>query len=123
MSCKGCTYENTDHNNDFCWECEENKNYQSAKDDSEKLDLTLVPRQIILDIAEIRRYGTIKYKDPDNWKKVEIERYWKACLRHTLAAWNDFRSVDEESGFFHISHLACNLAFILEMIAEEKGKE
>lgn len=38
-----------------------------AKADSGKLRLTLVPRQIIRDIANVRMYGTAKYhNDPEN---------------------------------------------------------
>lgn len=102
---------------------EEQDESQTAKADSGKLDLTLVPPQIIYEIAEIRRFGNEKYHDPENWKQVEIERYWCACLRHILAAWNDFRSIDEESGLKHISHASCNLAFILQKLKEEEIHE
>lgn len=46
-----------------------------AKDDKGKAKLSLVPVQIIRDIALVREYGTAKYHDPDNWKKVELQRY------------------------------------------------
>lgn len=96
-------------------------NNQDAKADAGKLDLTLVPTEIILEIAKIRRYGNMKYHDPNNWKDVEIDRYWKACLRHIVAAWDDFRRTDPESGLLHISHASCNLAFILELMKEENN--
>ena len=60
---------------------------QEAKADSGKPNLSLVPKQIIYEIEKTRRYGVEKYKDPDNWKRVEIERYHQALLRHTLAVW------------------------------------
>lgn len=86
-----------------------------AKFDSGKPKLTLVPRQIIFDIAKVREYGVEKYKDPDNWKKVEIERYRDAAFRHFMAYLDDPYGVDDESGLPHLSHLACNIAFICEM--------
>lgn len=92
---------------------------QTAKADAGKLQLTLVPKQIIYRIAEIRRFGVEKYGDPDNWKRVEAQRYWDACVRHIIAALDDYKKVDEESGLLHISHAACNLAFLLEMIEED----
>lgn len=95
-------------------------NEQKAKADEGKPILSLVPKQIIYSIEKVRRYGVAKYKDPDNWKKVSAQRYWEAVLRHTLAAWNDFRAKDPESGLMHIEHIACNLAFIIEII---KGEE
>ena len=88
---------------------------QEAKADKGKLQLTLVPRQIIREIAKVRMYGTQKYKDPDNWKRVEVERYRDAAFRHFLAYLDDPYSIDEESGLPHLSHLACNIAFLCEM--------
>lgn len=93
---------------------------QEAKADAGKPRLSLVPMQIVWDIAEIREYGIKKYKDPDNWKRVEMGRYVDALLRHTLAFVEDYYSVDEESGLFHYKHMACNMAFICEMIKWEE---
>lgn len=90
-------------------------NSQKAKADSGKAQLTLVPRRIIWDIARIRMYGTEKYHDPDNWKKVEPERYRDAAFRHFLAYLDDPFGVDSESGLPHLWHLACNIAFLCEM--------
>ena len=90
-----------------------------AKLDSGKPKLTLVPRQIIFDIARVREYGVQKYKDPDNWKKVEIERYRDAAFRHFMAYLDDPYGVDAESGLTHLSHLACNIAFLCELQKEE----
>lgn len=88
---------------------------QKAKADAGKPRLTLVPPQIIWDIAKIREYGNKKYGDPDNWKRVEIERYRDAAYRHFLKYLEDPDSVDEESGYFHLDHLACNIAFLCDM--------
>ena len=88
---------------------------QSAKADTGKLGLTLVPRKIIFEIAKIREYGCKKYKDPDNWKRVEVERYRDAAYRHFMAYLDNPNGVDEESGLPHLSHLACNIAFLCEM--------
>lgn len=88
---------------------------QEAKADYGKAELSLVPRRIIWDIAAIRMYGTEKYHDPDNWKKVEPERYRNAAFRHFLAYLDDPHGADKESGFPHLWHLACNIAFLCEM--------
>ena len=90
---------------------------QEVKKDAGKLQLTLVPTQIINDIARIRMYGVEKYKDPENWKRVEIERYKDAAFRHWLAYLNNPASVDEESGLPHLWHLACIIAFLCDMEA------
>ena len=90
---------------------------QDAKADEGKLPLTLVPRQIIRDIAAVRQYGNKKYPKggPDNWKQVEIQRYRDAAFRHFLAYLDDPCGLDEESGLPHLSHLACNIAFLCEL--------
>lgn len=93
---------------------------QQAKADSGKPRLSLVPTRILWDIAQIREYGTEKYGDPDNWKKVEIARYWDAFLRHAMSVPRDeLGKRDEESGFPHLWHCACNLAFLLELMEGE----
>lgn len=96
-------------------------NDQTAKADAGKLQLTLVPREIIRAIARIRMYGNEKYGDPENWKQVEPERYRNAMFRHMLAYLDDPASVDEESGLPHLWHLATNCAFLCEM--EERHEE
>lgn len=88
---------------------------QTAKRDGGKLRLTLVPTQIIYDIAAVREYGVGKYKDPDNWRRVEVERYRDAAYRHFLAYIDDPFGLDEESGLPHRWHLECNLAFLAEL--------
>ena len=89
---------------------------QTAKADAGKLQISLVPTQIIRDIAEVRMYGNAKYGSPDNWKTVDLARYIDALLRHTLAFMDDIDSVDVESGIPHYRHMACNMAFICEMM-------
>lgn len=86
-----------------------------AKHDEGKIDLTLVPRQIIWKIGEVRRYGNQKYGDPENWRQVEPQRYRAAMMRHMLAYLDDPYGLDEESGLPHLWHLACNVAFLCEM--------
>lgn len=88
---------------------------QEAKADAGKERLTLVPMQIIFDIAKVREFGNAKYHDPDNWKRVEPERYREAAFRHFLKYIDDPLGVDEESGLPHRFHLECNLAFLAEM--------
>lgn len=88
---------------------------QKAKADNGKPKLTIVPRQIIYDIAEVREYGNKKYGDSDNWKTVEVQRYRDAAFRHFMSYLDNPQGADEESGLPHLSHLACNIAFLCEM--------
>lgn len=95
---------------------------QAVKADAGKLRLTLVPHEVIRAIARVRMYGTEKYGDTENWRRVKVERYRDALLRHTLAYLEEPQGVDEESGLHHWEHMACNIAFIAEM-ETEKARE
>ena len=91
-----------------------------AKKDTGKPHPSYVPVELIKEVMAIREMGTAKYGSPDNWKKVSIERYHDAMLRHVLACWEDPFSVDEESGLLHLSHIACNVAFMLALHKEKQ---
>ena len=88
---------------------------QSAKADNGKLEISLVPTQIIRDIAKVRMYGNNKYHSPANWVFVEKQRYINALLRHILEYIDNNKAVDSESGLTALSHAACNIAFLCEM--------
>ncbi len=97
-------------------------NDQEAKKDAGKPRLSLVPRKIIWDIAEVREFAIrTKYKDPDNWKRVEIERYRDAAYRHFMKYLDDPGGLDDENGLPHLAHLACNIAFLCELENQHNG--
>ena len=87
---------------------------QEAKADKGKLPLTLVPTDLIRAVAAVRAYGVEKYHDPDNWKRVEPQRYRDAAFRHFLAYLDDPEGLDE-SGLPHLWHLATNIAFLIAL--------
>ena len=78
----------------------------------------MCPVSLILAVTAIREYGISKYHAPDNWKRVEPQRYRDAAYRHWLAYLSG-EKVDEESGLPHLWHLACNIAFLIEMEKDE----
>lgn len=93
---------------------------QQIKADAGKLEISLVPMQIVKDIAQVRMYGKAKYKDKECWQQVELQRYIDAMLRHTLAFLEDPKSVDPESGIEHYKHAECNWAFISHFMKESE---
>ena len=113
MQCDNC--------NTFAYGCFEKEFQQTAKADAGKPRLSLVPTQIIHDIAAVREYGTAKYGDPENWRQVELQRYVDAAYRHWLEFVKDPNSRDEESGLLHIQHVACNVAFIRELMEDRRA--
>ena len=91
---------------------------QSAKTDAGKIRPTLVPPALIEAVAAVREYGCSKYHAPDNWRRVEPQRYRDALYRHWLAYLKNPEACDPESGLPHLWHLACNAAFLIEMEGE-----
>lgn len=87
---------------------------QDVKADAGKYRPTLVPVSLVKAVAEVREYGCKKYHDPENWRMVEPQRYRDALYRHWLAYLGG-EEFDEESGLPHLAHLACNVAFLIEM--------
>lgn len=98
-----------------------NTNDQTIKADNGKPKLSLVPPEVIRNIARVREYGNNKYPEggKDNWKNVEPERYRDALFRHLLAYLENPSGVDEESNLPHLWHLACNVAFLCELEKEK----
>lgn len=90
---------------------------QMAKKDGGKLQLTLVPMEMVEAAAVVRMYGNEKYPDggADNWKQVDVERYRNALFRHLFQYLREPYGIDHESGLPHWYHAVCNVAFITEL--------
>ena len=83
-----------------------------------KPPLGWLPRSFVEQTALVMSYGAKKY-GKDNWKiGCEWVRYVNAALRH-LYAFAEREDIDPESGYSHLAHAACCLAFLMEM--DEKG--
>ena len=73
-----------------------------------KLRLDLVPPEMI----EAEKYGEGSYKN------VEPKRYRAALMRHICKWLKNPHGTDEDSGLPHLYHIACNVAFLLELDKE-----
>jgi hypothetical protein len=93
---------------------------EEAKADQGKVRPTLVPASLVWAVAKVREMGTKKYGDPENWRKVEPERYEAALYRHWLAYLGGEKN-DPESGLPHLWHIACNAAFLIELEEKKHG--
>lgn len=129
-NCKHYDAENDEHYDAHCTDChimstgwlsnwQPIEPEQSAKADSGKPRPTLVPTSLIRAVTAIREYGCQKYHDPENWRKVEPQRYQDALYRHWLA-YLEGEVDDPESGLPHIWHCACNIAFLIEMEVQDE---
>lgn len=88
---------------------------QEAKHDARKIRPSLVPPELIFAVSQVREYGCRKYKNPENWREVDVKRYRDAAYRHLLHYLSDPRGTDDESGLPHLFHLACNIAFLISL--------
>lgn len=91
-------------------------NDQNAKRDSGKVEITLVPMEMVEAAAVVRMYGNEKYPEggADNWKQVDVERYRNALFRHLFQYLREPFGIDQESGLPHWYHVTCNVAFITQ---------
>ncbi len=85
------------------------------KSDHGKPRPTLTPVSLIHAVTAVREYGTSKYGDKDNWRTVPKDRYVDAMYRHFLDYLEDPYTLDEESGLPSLWHIACNVAFLIEL--------
>lgn len=69
---------------------------------SHKVDLTMLPAEVLESISVIFMYGEGKY-ERDNWKKVPKDEYLKAAMRHLMARQKG-ESFDKESHLDHLDH-------------------
>ena len=92
---------------------------QSAKADGGKLRLTLVPTEAVEAVAAIRMFGVQKYTDPENWKRVEKDRYKDAAFRHYVRYLREPYGMDSESNLPHLWHCLCNLFFLCALEIED----
>lgn len=96
---------------------------QTAKQDDGKLNPLYVPTAAIWAIAEVRRLGILKYKDPLNYRTVEKERLRAAAYRHWLKYIEKPDLMDDETGLPHLWHCITNLSFLCDMEQYDvKGK-
>lgn len=86
-----------------------------------KPKVSLVPRQLIENMARVYEYGLKKY-ERDSWRKFTPEQVkeclYDSALRHLLA-FLDGENTDPESGLHHLDQCAWNCQTI-RIIEEQK---
>ena len=60
--------------------------------------------------------------DANNWKTVDVAYYIDALYRHFLRFLESWHSKDSESDIPHYKHMACNMAFICDMMEKSRGQ-
>ena len=98
-----------------------------TKYDQDKLQYSLIPPHALEQIAKNLTVGLKKYKERDNWKKVEgaEQRYLDALYRH-LEAHRRGELYDTDSSvpdMLHMAAVAVNAMFLLEFMLDPKLKK
>lgn len=75
--------------------------------------LDLVPTSLIEEVGKVLTFGAEKYGD-NNWRNSMSWSKVVASLKRHLTAFENGEDFDKESGLLHLSHLGCNVAFLLE---------
>jgi 5'(3')-deoxyribonucleotidase len=87
------------------------------KDDSVKLDWSILPWKALAEVVKVYQFGATKYAR-NNWAKGMLwSRMFSAAMRHMTAFWAG-QDIDEETGLNHLTgaifSLLCLLSYSLE---------
>lgn len=98
-----------------------------TKYDQDKLQYSLIPSYALEQIAKNLTVGLKKYKERDNWKKVQgaEQRYLDALYRH-LEAHRRGELYDADSSvpdMLHMAAVAVNAMFLLEFMLDPQLKQ
>ncbi len=85
---------------------------EAIKHDSAKTRLELLPPEFLDATAVVLAFGAQKYGER-NWEQgMKWSRVFGAMMRHMWAWWRG-EKVDPETGYSHLWHAACNVAFLI----------
>lgn len=100
-----------EHFTEDFFEEQEEMQLKGMKFDDNKLRWDLLPVVPVEQIVEIITHGSKKYA-PENWKNVDVMRFYSAAMRH-LTAWKKGEEFDKDSGLTHLAHVGCNILFMM----------
>lgn len=96
--------------------------YKQSMDDFTKPPMSLVPPELVMEVARVLGYGARKYAR-GQWMRGMIFSSPVDALERHLAAWKRGEDVDPESGLPHLGHAACCLAFLLHFTEGPRAAE
>lgn len=95
---------------------------EGRKDDQEKPDLSLLPKEALEAMALAFMHGEKKYGRYNFRAGMDWHRLIAASLRH-ITAFNEGENTDVESGFSHLGHASACLAMLLVYEQNALGKD
>jgi hypothetical protein len=95
---------------------------EGRKDDAAKVRMELLPPELLEATAIVLTFGAKKYEDR-NWEKgMKWGRVFGALMRHLWAWWRG-EGTDPETGYSHLWHAACCIAFLISYEARQIGED
>jgi hypothetical protein len=95
---------------------------EGVKFDGDKLRYDLLPPELLEETARVLTYGAVKYS-ARNWEKgMAWHRPFGALMRHMWAWWGG-QDNDPETGYSHLAHAACCIAFLLTYERRKIGSD
>jgi len=95
---------------------------EGKKNDSEKPDLSLLPKVFLDGTAKAFMHGEKKYGRYNFRNGMDWHRLVAAAMRH-ITAFNDGQNLDPESGNSHLAHAAASIAMLMVYADELLGKD
>jgi hypothetical protein len=85
---------------------------EGVKFDDDKTPYELLPPELLHGVAQVLKFGAIKYS-ARNWELgMAWSRPFGALMRHMWAWWRG-EDVDPETGMSHLWHAGCCIAFLM----------
>ena len=95
---------------------------EGRKDDQGKLPYHLLPPELMEGVATVLDFGAKKYA-PRNWEMgMAWSRPFSALMRHMWAWWRGEKA-DPETGYSHLWHAGCCLAFLIAYEQRKAGAD
>ena len=95
---------------------------EATKFDEGKAPLDLLPPELLYATAQVLAFGAQKY-EAYNWSKgMKWSRVYAALQRHLWTWWGGDNK-DEETGYSHLWHAACCIAFLIAYEIRGTGED
>ena len=98
------------------------KQLGGQKFDSDKIRYDLLPPELLEEVARVLTFGAEKYS-ARNWELgMKWSRPFGAMMRHMWAWWGG-EDKDPETGYSHLAHAACCIAFLVAYERRNAGED
>jgi hypothetical protein len=97
---------------------------EGRKDDGGKVRMDLLPPELLIAVSTVLTFGANKYA-ARNWEQgMDWGRVFGALMRHLWSWWNPFEpDTDPETGYSHLWHAGCCIAFLITYEQRKIGKD